>query len=491
MPAASRPAEIAETHSAIVIFFGDRAYKIKKPVDLGFLDFTSVEARKEACELEVALNRRLAPDVYLGIAEIGDVDGGVADHMVVMRRLDPERKLRRCLDRGEDVTDALRSTARDIAVLHASPADGPSLTAGAEPDAIRRNWTDGFTQMAPFIGDLVDDEIQARIEHLALRFIDGRGPLFERRITRGHVRDGHGDLQAEDIFLLDDGPRILDCLDFDISLRWGDVLLDVAFLAMDLERLGHPDAAEQFLADYREFSAENWSTSLAHHYIAYRAHVRAKVATLRADQTGERTADIDALQQLCLRHLELGQVRLVVIGGLPGTGKSTIATALADQADLVLLRTDEVRQQLSAGSLVGSDERYSSTGVDAVYQETMRRAERLLRRGESVIVDATWSSATHRDEARSLAERNLVDLVEIECTAPRDVCDLRIRGRLEAGVDASEATPEVAEAIAHRFAPWPEATKVPTDQSTEKSIADAARASGLQSSSAPIAGAAG
>ncbi|HOT78815.1 MAG TPA: AAA family ATPase [Microthrixaceae bacterium] len=475
------PAGIAETHSAVVVFLGDRAYKIKKPVDLGFLDFSTPEARAEACENEVELNRRLSPDVYLGVAEIGDTEGGVCDHMVVMRRLPEDRKLRACLDRGEDVTDAIRAVARDVAVLHGRATTGPSHTYCAEPAAVRRNWTDGFAQMAPFVGELLDPDVQARIEQLALRFLDGRGPLLERRISRGHVRDGHGDLQAEDIFLLDDGPRILDCLDFDAGLRWGDVLLDVGFLAMDLERLGHPDVAARFLADYREFSAENWSASLADHYIAYRAHVRAKVATLRAAQTGERTDDIAQLQRLCLEHLERARIRLVVVGGLPGTGKSTVAAALGNRAGAVVLRTDEIRNQMTSGALVSTADRYSPVGVDAVYQETLCRAERLLRRGEQVVIDATWSSSAHRDEVRAVAERNGADLVEIECHAPQAVCDQRIRERLDLGTDPSEATPEVAAAMAARFAPWPEATAVSTTTPLELTIDQAALAAGWES----------
>lgn len=479
LPAATTlPAEIAETHSAIVVFFGDRAFKIKKPVDLGFLDFTSPEARAEACELEVELNRRLAPDVYLGVAEISGVDGAACEHMVVMRRLPADRKLRACLDRRDDVAPALRAVAREMAVLHARPQSGPSFTHVASADAVRRNWTDGFAQMAAFVGDLLDAPTQERIELLALRFLDGRAPLFRRRIERGHVRDGHGDLQAEDIFLLDDGPRILDCLDFDTELRWGDVLLDVGFLAMDLERLGHRAAASAFLADYCEFAAENWSASLAHHYIAYRAHVRAKVAALRSAQSGVPSDDIEALQRLCLDHLERARVRLIVVGGLPGTGKSTVAQALGNRAHAVVLRTDEIRRQMSGGSLVSADDRYSPIEVDAVYQETLRRAERLLGLGEHVVLDATWSGATHREAARAVALRTAADLVELECRAPRALCDRRLVERNALGTDPSEATPDIAAAMATRFAPWPEATVISTSTSVENSSDQAAAAAG-------------
>jgi len=473
-----RPAEIAETHSAVVVFVGDRAYKFKKAVDLGFLDFTSVEARAVACRRELELNRRLAPDVYLDVVEVARADGTVCDHMVVMQRMPSALRLRACLDRGEDVDDALRAIARDVAVLHARPPAGPALTHVATAAAVRRNWADGFAQMAPFAGDAFDAAIQERIEHLALRFLDGRDELFDRRIARGHVRDGHGDLQAEDIFLLADGPRILDCLDFDDELRWGDVLLDVGFLAMDLERLGHTADADRFLAHYREFAAENWASSLADHYIAYRAHVRAKVATLRSAQTGTVPEDLAVLQGLCLHHLERSRIRLVLVGGLPGTGKSTVADALGNRVGAVVLRSDEVRRQMAEAGVLPAGDRYAPHAVDAVYRECLRRAERLLRRGEHVVIDATWSDPMHREEARRLSTRTASDLVEFECRAPAAVCERRILDRLAVGTDPSEATPAVATAMAATFAPWPEATSVATTAPQESTIAAVVDAAG-------------
>src|SRR5207248_5092618 len=169
-----------------------------------------------------------------------------------------------------------------------------------------------------------------------------------QRIALGAVRDGHGDLQAEDIFCLDDGPRILDCIEFDDRLRHVDVLADVAFLAMDLERLGAPEAAATFLARYREFARESYPPSLAHHYIAARAHVRCKVACLRHRQGDDGGADAArGLLDLTARHLEAARVRLVLVGGLPGTGKSTVAAALADATGWVVLRSDEVRKDVA------------------------------------------------------------------------------------------------------------------------------------------------
>lgn len=451
-------ASVAETHSAVIVFLGDRAYKAKKPVDLGFLDFTTVAARRHACERELHLNRRLAPDVYLGLADVVADGDGPCDTVLVMRRLPAERRLSACLARGEDVSDALRRIARQVAVLHGLTPSGPSLEHVARRDAVRSNWEDGFALIAGLPEGIVDPEPEARIEALARRFLDGREHLFDRRIATGHVRDGHGDLLCEDVFLLEDGPRVLDCLDFDDELRWGDVLLDVGFLAMDLERLGHPDAAADLLRHYREFSGDAWSTNLLHHYVAYRAHVRAKVTALRVAQSGDGREEVARLQALCLRHLELARVRLVVVGGLPGTGKSTVAAGLGAALDAVVLRSDEVRHDLSPPT----GGRYTPDAVDRTYRRMLDQAAELLAAGESVVLDATWAAAEHRELARQVATEHLADLTELRCEAPTDVCLARIERRAAAGDDPSEATADVARSMAARFEAWPESTRLDT-----------------------------
>jgi hypothetical protein len=470
VPLAEVPTKVVETHTAILFFVGDRVFKMKKAVDLGFLDHSSLEARRRACELEVALNSRLAPDAYLGAAQLTGPDGGVLEHFVVMRRMPDERRLARCVERGEDVDDALRAIAHAIATLHdASPPDSTHDRL-ASPAAVRARWTAGFDQLRDLEAIGLDPDRDARIEELVLRYLDGRSDLFDYRIRRGKVRDGHGDLLAEDIFLLPEGPQILDCIEFSEDYRWGDVLADVAFLAMDLERLGRPELGARFLALHRELSADRWPPSLAHHYVAYRAHVRAKVGALRAAQEGVAVdAATDGLFALALRHLELGRVRLVVVGGPPGTGKSTVAARLGDRLDAVVLRSDEVRAR------AGADHDYRAEAVAATYQQMLADAERLLGLGEHVILDATFGDPRQREAVRALAERTCADLSELRCSLPVEVASDRVRARLAGGSDPSEATPEVARRLADAFAPWPEAQTVDTSAS-EAEAASAAEA---------------
>ena len=458
------PAAAVETHTAVVVFIGDRAYKVKKPVNLGFLDFSTVAARAEACRREVQLNRRMAPDVYLGVADVTDVDGKVCDHLVVMRRMPSVRRLSACIERGEDVDEAVRQVARDLAAMHESGAADPAWSYVASVERIRRNWDDNFDTMRSFSRPVFDERVMARVDRLAHRYLEGRRPLFDRRIAEGRVRDGHGDLQADDIFLLDDGPRVLDCLEFSDELRWADVLNDVAFLAMDLERLGRADLAERFLAWHREFTADSWPPSLAHHYVAYRAHVRAKVAAIRYDQGDDGAAALARqLLDLTRTHLEQAAVRLVLVGGAPGTGKSTLSDALATHLPVAVLRSDEVRAGSPAATPAAYGEgRYTAEAVTANYEQLVAKARTLLGLGESVVLDASWSSAAMRELAREAARATASDLVEVRCDAPVDVAAERIAVRRPGGASASEATPAIAEEMARRFEPWPEATTIDT-----------------------------
>jgi predicted kinase len=307
------------------------------------------------------------------------------------------------------------------------------------------------------------------------------------------VIDGLGDLIAVDVFCLPDGPRVLDCLDFDDHLRHVDALDDVAFLAMDLERLGRADLGAAFLDAYAEFSGDPAPASLRHHYIAYRALVRAKVACLRHDQTG---ADSDAeaavrYAELSRAHLHGGAVRLALVGGLPGTGKSTIAGALADRCGAVLLSSDHLRKELAGLNPAESPRAgfreglYSADHTQALYRHLLQRAETLLAQGESVVLDASWTSRQHRVVAAALATRSASDLLALECRAPAEVAAQRIHTR---GATASDATTAIAAAMAAAADPWPKATVLETTATLDRCIADAVAAWNAAPNSVPRAG---
>lgn len=471
-------AEVCETHTAVLFFVGDRAYKLKKPVDLEFLDNTTVTARRAACQREVALNRRFAPDVYLGLGEFHSPDTKTPEPLVVMRRMPENRRLSHLLREGAAVDDVLRTVARHLAAWHASAPRGRDVDEQGTRDALSSRWEASFDQLRALAADgMVPDEV-TEVERLARRYVAGRKRLFDSRIEQGRVVDGHGDLLAEDIFCLDDGPRILDCLEFDDHLRYVDGLDDAAFLAMDLEQLGAPEAAAYFLAQYGEYSSDPAPPSLWHHYVAYRAFVRVKVSVIQARQgaSGAEAAS-RRLASTALRHLRTSAVCLTLVGGLPGSGKSTLSGAMADRLGVTLLSSDRIRKELagisaeqSAAAADYGEGLYTPEWTARTYAALLDRAAALLSSGESVVLDATWSDAAQREAALQAAERTSADLVALHCHVPGDISEARLSTRAPG---PSDAGPDIAAAMAAREPPWPEAVPVDTSGPLESAVAQA------------------
>ena len=494
------PPVVVETHGALIFLWGDKAHKIRKPLDLGFLDNRTPTARAEQSRREVELNSRLAPDVYLGVLEVrrsrgrnpdnpGN-DDDVVDHVVEMRRLPERLSLARLVRERQagsrrvgdtDIVAGLGEVARQIAQLHDQSPRTMEIDDAGLQDTLHGLWAESLEHLRRLEVGRDAREIVDDIAVLSYDYLRGRGPLLRSRIDAGRIVDGHGDLLAADVYLMEDGPRIIDCLEFDDRLRYGDAILDIGFLAMDLDRLGATDLAVVVVDSYRAASGDDAPTSLAHHYLAYRALVRAKVTAIRAEQGEGPAAIADArlalqLADRAVDSLLRGRVRLVLVGGVSGSGKSTLAAALADSLGAELLRSDVVRLELREGSAgtagsagpagsagsSGAAEGYSASAMDAVYGELLARAARLLEHGRSVVLDATWLKPRRRAEAETVAADTHAELVEIACTAPRDELVRRITERARDGADPSEATVEVLDAQLSDLAPWPDAIEVDT-----------------------------
>jgi aminoglycoside phosphotransferase family enzyme/predicted kinase len=462
-----------------VLLFGDRVVKWKKPLDLGFVDWTGVGQREHACREEVRLNRRFAPDVYRDVLAVSDSSGAVCEWLVVMDRMPAEKRLSTMISEGRLVDDDLRAVAHLLATHHASARRSDRIAANGEPEALLARWMSNLEALRQH--QVVDAATLGGINDLAGSYIAGRRPLLQQRVADGHIRDGHGDLLAEDIFCLSDGPRVLDCLEFDDDLRAVDGVDDAAVLAMDLERLGAPELGREFVNRFVEFAGDPCPPSLIHHYIAYRAVMRAKIAAIRVQQGDTSAADqARLLAAIGLRHLRLGRPTLVLVGGLPGTGKTTIAAALADDLEYVVIRSDRIRKEIAGldpnHHCAAPPGLYSAAMTERTYRVMLARAGQLLRRGESVLLDATWQSARARAGARGLAARTSSGFAELRCTAPQAVADSRIGERATAGDDASDATVAVARDLATTFEPWPEATVIDTSVARPDSVAAASAA---------------
>ena len=353
-----------------------------------------------------------------------------------MRRYPDDRRLSAVGGRGGDAgTECVDQIADLLVRFHENAATGARIDAAATTDALAELWESSLDEIGPFAGSVLDPVLRDRVAADARRYLSGRSKLFDERIAGGRIRDGHGDLLADDVFCLDDGPRVLDCLEFDERLRFGDVLADVTFLAMDLERLGRPDLARRLLDRYREGSGDRWPASLEHFYIAYRALVRAKIACLRAVDDPAAPSEARALLALAAAHLASGRVRVVVIGGPPATGKSTVARAVGALTGWPVIRSDEVRKRLAgvepstpAGAALGRG-LYTEPWSDRTYSALLEQARGELDRGQSVILDASWSTEARRVEVDELAGATVSELTSFVCNVAPAIADERAARR--------------------------------------------------------------
>jgi hypothetical protein len=470
---------VVETHVSLLVLTGSRVYKARKPVRYGFVDFTTRAAREADCHQEVALNRPYAPGVYLGVYDVV-AEGVPVDHVVVLRRLPASRRLSRLVTDGRALPADLRAIVARVCEVDRSAARSPEIDRLARADALLGGWRTNGREMAPFVGDLVDARRDRRIHELAAAYLEGRTVLLEERIAAGRVRDGHGDLRAEDVYCLEDGVRILDCVEFDANLRALDIAGDLAFLAMDLEHLGDLHLAVALQDLYAERSGDRAPGSLWWHYAAAHAYVRAKVACLSAvaGRPGAR-AEARELHGLAERLLDRARVRLVLVGGPPGAGKSTLASALAASLEAEVLHSDEVRKGLASRGELPSGDPYSAEATAATYDALVELARRLLSRGRSVVLDASWHDAARRRLARAAAQATASEAVELACTVPPGLGEERVAARRHEEATSSDATVVVARALRLAADPWPEATPVDTSGPRWMSLEHARQALGL------------
>jgi aminoglycoside phosphotransferase family enzyme/predicted kinase len=441
---------VAETHISWVFLTGAYAYKVKKPVKFSFLDFSTLERRHRYCEEELRLNRRLAPQLYLGVVPIGGdakaprVGAEPAlEYAVKMREFPDDARLDRRLEAGALDAEALRAFAERLAAFHAAlPALTPTDAAARAVAAARANFIE------------IAEHLRAR----ELRDLDGLrewtedraasiAPLVDRRAADGRYRECHGDLHLENLLSLDGEILAFDALEFDPKLREIDVASEASFLAMDLRAHGRADLAHEFLSAYLESSGDYDSLDVLRFYLVYRALVRAKVRALKAAQRsaeagrGEVGPYLDTARALVAPHPPL----LLITHGLSGSGKTHVTQALIGPLRAVRVRSDLERKRLhgleagaQTGSAVGAG-LYDPRATERTYARLAEVAATALRNGFDAIVDATFLRRAERAAFARLAADARARFAILDCSAPEEVLRRRIVARSAAGRDASEA----------------------------------------------------
>ncbi len=310
-PHRPRRIRLVETHISYVFLAGPYAYKVKKPVNFGFLDYSTLERRRHFCEEEVRLNQELCPDTHLGVVPItrsaeGFVVGGsgeVVEYAVLMRRLPENRMLDRLVRRGRVNAEVLVRLARRVAAFHAASARGPEIDRFGSLETIRFNWEENFAQTAPYIGRTLPRRWYEGIRRYVADFLQNSAELFRKRVAEGRIRDCHGDLRAESV-CVEDGICIFDRVEFNERFRYGDVASEVAFLVMDLDVLGRPDLGYVFADAYIMASGDRELRRLLPFYQCYRAYVRGKVTGFRLDQVGTEGEKLK-VRRLARRYFRL------------------------------------------------------------------------------------------------------------------------------------------------------------------------------------------
>jgi aminoglycoside phosphotransferase family enzyme/predicted kinase len=468
---------VVQTHISILLFTAERVFKIKKPVDLGFLDSTRRADRLHFCEEEVRLNRRLAPDTYLGVTPVtrdatGRVrvggDGAVIDHAVVMRRLPTERMLDRLLARGEIDNARLDEVCRRLAAFHRAAPTGPGVDEFGEPAEIRRQLEENLDQMTggtaarpapPAAAEVLD-----RLGAWCRRFLGEQAPLLTRRVAEGRIREGHGDLHAGNICFTDAGVVIYDCIEFTRRYRCRDVACEMAFLAMDLDARRFRGFGAYLLRRYAGLAGDDRLADVALFYKLHLALVRAKVAALRGEDDAVEPAARTAARAESARYLELAATYplgpvLVLLCGLPGTGKSTAARAVAAPLEAVVPRSDAVRKSLAglrptdSGRAATGEGIYAPSFTRRTYAALLERAGAALAADRPVVVDAAFITAAGRRPFLDLARAAGVPHVVLHTEGPPDAVRARLARRGADPDEVSDADWAVHEAMRARFEP--------------------------------------
>jgi aminoglycoside phosphotransferase family enzyme/predicted kinase len=456
---------VIETHISYVLLAGAFAYKIKKAVRFEFLDFTTLAQRRFFCHEELRLNRRLAPLIYLDVVPISGTmdapvfggDGVAIEYAVKMRQFDQAGLLSRVIERDELTSAVIDALAREVAAFHTKAPRASTDLQYAQSGHVRQLARDNFTQMRSAPHDAHDGSNLERLHEWTESEGARLTEALDRRRHDGFVRECHGDLHLGNIALIDGRITLFDCLEFNPSMRWSDVMSDVAFLVMDLHDRNRPDLAARFLSAYLEDTSDYEGLAVLPFYIVYRALVRAKVASMRLAQPASRDERAALLDQyrtylnLAAHQSERRRPSIVITHGVTGSGKTVRSQALVESMGAVRVRSDVERKRLfgldanaRSESPVGGG-LYTDDASRRTYARLTALARTIAAAGFTAVLDAAFLKREQRDLVREVANDLGVPFIIADCSAPAAALKERVSRRLEANSDASEATLAVLE----------------------------------------------
>lgn len=508
------PVELVQTHASAVLLAGERAYKLKKPNDFGFFNYSTPDLRRHFCSREAQMNRRLAPRVYLGVAPVlATADGGyrfgdalapealpepgsaldgarVVDYAVVMVRLAEEDTLGAMVRADRADTALLNRIAAQVAAFHAAAQTNERISHFGSVEVITGNWTENFEQMRPFIGRALDQATFDQIERYVSDFLRLRAPLLGTRVREGRVRDGHGDLRLQHVYLTrgqegESQLAIVDCIEFNDRFHYEDVASEVAFLTMELDEVGRADLSRAFVDSYVTASGDMTLRELLPFYLCYRACVRGKVLAFQLDQSEVPERQREAAREQSSALFELAaryaggpaEPTLALLGGQMGTGKTTLAQSLSRELGWAVLSSDVTRKRLAGvpeGGLYPEEfgaGLYSAAWSERTYASLRAEATTALAEGRSVIVDASFARQADRWLLASAVEGTGARVIFLECRCPPEVALRRLdrrwqqRAREDSGsaanhVEASDGRPAIYAAQATAWQAFDDAAEV-------------------------------
>lgn len=473
-PEPTHSVEMLQTHISWIFLTDSHAYKVKKPVDFGFLNFTTIDRRRFYCNEEVRLNRRLCPDTYEGVVELRETadgaafhgEGRVIDYAVRMKRLPAERMLDRLVENNGVAADEMREVARVIADFHQAAASSPAISELGRLERIMLNWQENFEQMAPFEETTLSAEERELIRGWGTSFARENADLFCRRVDEGFIRECDGDIHLENICLTDGKVCIFDCIEFNERFRNCDTAADVAFLLMDLDFHGRPDLAGEVIAAYLERSGDTGMTPLLDFYKIYRAFIRGKVVSLRMIDAGIDQQERERARAKAVRYFRLArgyierrrlQKTLFITCGSMGCGKSTLAAQISFELGIASFNSDPVRKRLAGiptdthVSEAFAEGLYGRKANEATYAELLRLADEELAAGRSVIVDASFMRREDRSRFAALAERQSAAFAILQVACSDSENRRRLAERSATGQSVSDGRLELLDRQLQEF----------------------------------------